>query len=152
MASLSRVCQLDACGRVFDVPARYVAAGRGLYCSRSCANVIKGRRCHELHPQAGPNNHNFKGWASRNKRAYVDRFRAKYPEKARAHDAVKRALVTGLLVKPLACERCGEKRPLASHHDDYGQPLVVVWTCRSCHPELDRLRRDREAALGKATV
>lgn len=148
MASLSRVCRNDACARAFDVPARYVARGEGLYCSRSCASIVKARQWHAAHPhaQAGSNNHNFKGWASLNKRVYVDRFRAKYPEKARAHDAVKNALATGVLVKPETCGRCGEKRPLAAHHENYARPLVVVWTCRDCHRNLDRLRRDAEPA------
>lgn len=82
----------------------------------------------------------FRGWRSRNPgRYYVERFRAKYPEKAAAHDAVQKALRQGVLTKPAACQRCPvpPTEPLHAHHDDYGQPLRVEWLCRACHRTAD---------------
>ncbi len=105
---MERVCQLPTCGRVFHVPPSKVKTGRGKYHSVRCANAAMvgrpyvGRRV----DHRGEENPAFKNWATRNKRAYVNRFRAKYPEKAAAHDAVKNALARGVLVRPAACERC----------------------------------------------
>lgn len=144
---LERVCANPDCARSFGVSQRQVKRGYGLHCSRRCQASMAARRQHALHPQDGERNHNFKGWASRNKRAYVNRFRAMNPEKARAHDAVKSAIVAGRLVRPTACERCGitTNRPLDSHHDDYSRPLDVRFVCRACHRILDAERRERTA-------
>lgn len=83
-------------------------------------------------------------------RAY-DRSRAKEPERAkaaqeianawrkadsrraRAHNAVTRAIKKGLLVRR-PCVRCGEQKSLA-HHEDYDKPLEVMWLCQPCHKQ-----------------
>jgi hypothetical protein len=141
--TVPRVCENPACRRSFAVPRRYARPGQARFCSRSCASVIKYRQTLGLRSQVGASNGNFKGWASRNKRAYVDRFRARYPEKARAHDAVRSALRTGRLTKPALCQECGEPptEPLHAHHADYSKPLAVLFVCRDCHRKLDRLVR-----------
>lgn len=150
----SRVCQHPKCGRTFIVERRNVRPGRALYCSPECASSIKGLRCAALHPRQGANNPNWRGGWEKRKRAYVDGFRARYPEKAAAHDAVKKALQRGVLVKPSHCECCHEKplEPLHSHHENYRKPLTVIWACRSCHRELDATRRARLAAEAAALV
>jgi hypothetical protein len=30
------------------------------------------------------------------------------------------------------CAKCGNQE-VQGHHEDYAEPLVVVWLCRSCH-------------------
>ena len=35
------------------------------------------------------------------------------------------------------CQECGDENS-QMHHEDYGQPLVVTWLCRSCHLRLHR--------------
>jgi predicted transcriptional regulator len=47
--------------------------------------------------------------------------------------AVQRAVEAGVLVKPKACQRCGNERFLEGHHHDYSKPLDVEWLCRGCH-------------------
>lgn len=137
---VARVCK--TCELPFLARARDRRPNAGIYCSRRCACVDKARHANALHPQAGSGNYNFKGWASRNKRVYVDRFRAKYPLKAAAHDAVRNALQRGDLVRPSACERCAAAVPVQSHHEDYSQPLSVDWFCGDCHRARHReLRR-----------
>ena len=139
------VCQNLTCGRIFQLPARQVRQGRGKHCCRSCASATNARRNHEKYPRLGERNPNFKGWRSRDKSAYKDAFRARYPEKALAHDAVVWALRTGRLVRPDTCQRCGVRatEPLHSHHEDYEKPLIVVFVCRPCHRELDTNRNRR---------
>jgi hypothetical protein len=132
---IERVCQHVICGRVFFARRtdlkRKPTAGR--FCSRRCLSSANAALVHARYPQTGASNFNFKGWASLNKRAYVDRFRAKYPEKARAHDLVKNALEAGRLVKPSHCADCHHEKFLHSHHEDYSRPLDVVWLCVQCH-------------------
>lgn len=60
------------------------------------------------------------------------------PEKRTAHIAVGCAVKRGDLVKPFACEICGSSSPLAAHHTDYSEPLIVVWLCDSCHKDVHR--------------
>lgn len=58
-------------------------------------------------------------------------------EKRAAHKAVERALLRGdLKVQP--CERCGDAVGVHAHHDDYGQPLNVMWLCPKHHMERHR--------------
>lgn len=49
-----------------------------------------------------------------------------------AKDAVKNAILSGKL-KPKPCEKCGSKKNVIAHHDDYSKPLKVRWLCESCH-------------------
>lgn len=60
-------------------------------------------------------------------------YRERFPEKAAAHDAVAFSLRSGALLKPVACESCGDSSPLDAHHPDYAKPLAVQWLCRKCH-------------------
>lgn len=66
-----------------------------------------------------------------------------------AHRAVARALAAGVIVKPAICDRCPSTDRIQAHHDDYNQPLVVMWLCPVCHAnrhkELGRLRTIRAA-------
>jgi DNA repair exonuclease SbcCD ATPase subunit len=72
-------------------------------------------------------------------RAY-DRKRSKsrkpLPEKVRAKNAVNHAIVAGVIERK-PCEVCGN--PLSEgHHEDYTQPLDVLWLCRTHHMEKHR--------------
>lgn len=63
--------------------------------------------------------------------------RKKYPERARARNAVYRALKSGVLVRPDRCARCGKACKPQASHDDYARPLDVEWLCRACHARKD---------------
>jgi len=143
-AAIDRVCPV--CARAFVALLRQVRRGRGIHCSGRCAAIGNARIGHARHPRLGAANPNFKGWRSRDNVYYKDRFRAKHPEKAAAHDAVSRAERQGRLHRPAACQRCGIIGKTHAHHDDYAQPLQVLFVCRPCHRVLDAARREREAA------
>lgn len=83
--------------------------------------------------QRGANNRNWKGGVSQEAYRYTKRFREKFPEKARAHDRVRRAIEKGVLVR-LPCSSCGSDKSQA-HHADYSKPLDVTWLCRRCHDQ-----------------
>lgn len=65
------------------------------------------------------------------------------PTKSRARWLVAQALKQGEIKKPKRCSECGKDRELASHHDDYAKPLSVLWLCRDCHIEADRINPNR---------
>lgn len=49
---------------------------------------------------------------------------------------VYRAVRAGILGKPSGCIICGRQTRLSGHHEDYNQPLNIVWLCSSCHKKL----------------
>ena len=58
-------------------------------------------------------------------------WRAEDRRRQKAHDAVRRAILSGKL-KSSSCERCGDENTLA-HHENYDKPLDVMWLCQPCH-------------------
>src|SRR3990167_1315075 len=59
------------------------------------------------------------------------RWRHANPEKAKAQSAVATAIRNGRMVRQ-PCDECGAS-PTHAHHNDYSQPLSVVWLCARCH-------------------
>jgi hypothetical protein len=59
------------------------------------------------------------------------KYRKKYPEKVKARVAISNAVKLGK-IKRLPCEVCGNIKADA-HHEDYDEPLEVVWLCRKHH-------------------
>lgn len=92
-------------------------------------------------------------WRSRNRdkynayhRAYRKRTghkyqqldRIRFPEKAAARLAARRAVLRGELT-PQPCEVCGNSCA-QKHHDDYSRPLDVRWLCPVHHTEVHHQR------------
>jgi hypothetical protein len=73
---------------------------------------------------------------------YGRRWYEKNKEKKRANVELRRAIVTGIVVKPISCSACGAVGcPIEGHHDDYSKPLSVRWLCTKCHGETRRKPR-----------
>jgi hypothetical protein len=66
-------------------------------------------------------------------RRHTAKWKRENPDKERAHQAIKRALRHGVVVRPDVCESCKERVEPHAHHDDYTKPLDVRWLCRGCH-------------------
>jgi len=47
--------------------------------------------------------------------------------------AVSKAVRNGTLIKPELCSKCGKEGRINGHHEDYNEPLKVVWLCNKCH-------------------
>ena len=83
------------------------------------------------------------GMEARRRRA--KKHRQKNPLKAAARLAVRRAVESGLLIRPNDCSRCGRAPPyrrdgrsgIQAHHADYSRTLDVVWMCITCHRETE---------------
>jgi hypothetical protein len=81
--------------------------------------------------------------------AYRNRQRDRSPEGRKqylARKTVENHLKIGDLIKQ-PCERCGNLNSHA-HHENYDQPLIVVWLCPKHHKA--RHREMKEAARGGA--
>lgn len=69
--------------------------------------------------------------------------------KRAARDAVREALKSGRLVRPVYCACCGKPGRLVAHHASYAREdrLRVVWLLPRCHSRLHaRLRADARKA------
>ena len=65
-------------------------------------------------------------------------------EAIQAHQAVKRAIDEGKLIRPDYCLACFKPGRLEAHHHDYSKPLEVAWLCASCHRlEHSLIRRNK---------
>ena len=62
---------------------------------------------------------------------YCGNYRAKNPNKYKAHSMVNNAIRGKRLFKE-PCEVCN-KQETHAHHDDYAKPLNVRWLCPPCH-------------------
>jgi hypothetical protein len=61
-------------------------------------------------------------------------YRARYPEKRKAHMAVWRAVRDGRLERQ-PCRICGRAEHVHAHHENYAEPLKVEWLCVNHHAE-----------------
>jgi hypothetical protein len=68
--------------------------------------------------------HNFCKWKQHNQ------------NKLLAHRAVFIALRAGKLMQE-DCQQCGKHKTQA-HHEDYLEPLQVIWLCKKCHTKLHK--------------
>lgn len=60
--------------------------------------------------------------------------------KRKAHELVRIALKEGWLKRATECENCGGINNIQGHHEDYTEPLEVIWLCKECHWVADALR------------
>ena len=67
------------------------------------------------------------------------KWKLKNPEKRAAHVILGNRLKDGTIHKPDLCECCGKGASrIHGHHEDYAQPLNVVWCCPKCHEAIHR--------------
>ncbi|HKY46162.1 MAG TPA: hypothetical protein VJM50_23930 [Pyrinomonadaceae bacterium] len=62
-------------------------------------------------------------------------YRARYPERVAANNALARAVKAGRIVQPPACWHCGSDMGVCGHHASYARDmrLAVSWLCQACH-------------------
>lgn len=62
--------------------------------------------------------------------------RSRQPDARYAHRRVQVAITAGTLTAG-PCTLCGKSIDVQAHHEDYANPLQVVWLCRTCHRTFD---------------
>lgn len=107
------------------------------YYEENRVDVIKRSRAWGKNPE---NKEKKRLTARRSKKRFAELFKAKklvnadYKKRQiSAHQKVWHAVKMGRLIKPELCEKCGEKKALQGHHEDYMKPLDVMWLCFICH-------------------
>lgn len=71
---------------------------------------------------------------NRQHKDYCRQYRAKYPNKYKAHTVTGNAIRSGNLF-PMKCEVCSTDKDIHGHHDDYSKPLNVRWLCAAHHKQ-----------------
>lgn len=106
-------CTCKVCGAEFTSYTSRISQNGGKCCSRKCAAVCArlGSDTVALPPQQPELK----------------------PQAVRAHGLINSRVKHGRMPKPTHCETCGKEAKLDGHHEDYMQPGVVAWLCRSCH-------------------
>ena len=131
---VTRVC--TQCSAEFNKSPAAIARGEGRFCSNDCRKEYL-----RIHPRLGENAPVWKGGVHKENRAKKSRsYWRDNTEKARAHDAVKRALKAGKLQKG-PCRYCQTTHFVQAHHEDYTKPLDVIWLCPACHSWYHTLER-----------
>ncbi len=105
---------------------RLIATRLAYYYKHRESALVKRRRHERLHASE-----------------YAERLRArrkKNPLIPRARGTARRHL------SPEPCSKCGSTDQIHAHHDDYNQPLDVVWLCHVCHSHLHAILRRKELA------
>ncbi|QGY29798.1 hypothetical protein CUN67_13020 [Pantoea cypripedii] len=77
-------------------------------------------------------NNRYQAKNSANRSETTAKWRANHPQKKAAHQAVQTAVRNGKLTKK-PCQECGSTHRIHAHHDDYSQPLDVIWLCHQHH-------------------
>ena len=60
------------------------------------------------------------------------------PVKYAAHTLLFCAVRNGKIKRPRRCSLCNKKNLIHGHHDNYLEPLRVVWACAACHKKLHK--------------
>lgn len=64
----------------------------------------------------------------------------KLSDRQNARRKLRYHLKKGFILKPDYCERCGLETKLEAHHQDYSLALDVIWLCKNCHCEADKVK------------
>lgn len=57
----------------------------------------------------------------------------KFPRKTRAREKLNLAVKLGNIIRPNKCTNCKKSGKIDAHHQNYNNPLVVIWVCKRCH-------------------
>lgn len=69
----------------------------------------------------------------------------KYGHKEQARRIVNNRIKRGIIQRASACQQCGRPGKMQGHHEDYAQPLKVVWLCSKCHWVVHRAKERSKA-------
>jgi hypothetical protein len=73
-------------------------------------------------------------------------FAKKYPHRIKAKDKFNYEVKSGRL-KRLPCSVCRATHNIQGHHEDYNNPLDVIWLCDAHHKNLHAARKKLEIGM-----
>lgn len=79
-----------------------------------------------------------KDYHEKNKEQIKARMRIYYqqnPKQREAYILFRKAIRNGSIIRPNSCSYCPKECIPEGHHEDYSQPLEVIWLCRGCHQQ-----------------
>lgn len=132
-------CGADSVKKARDIRRRIRERGQTLFfCSHACANhhitsrsEFKAKVAQQMTGVTGPDHPAWRHGMTRAEESR--RYRDEHPERYAAQMAVNHAIRDGEVVRGDVCADCGREGYCQGHHEDYGQPLEVVWLCSTCH-------------------
>ncbi len=69
---------------------------------------------------------------------YWKKSNEKNPQRRRARKILNDHLHRGKIIKGRFCHMCGKEKELHAHHENYENPLAVIWICTECHGFIHR--------------
>lgn len=105
-----------------------------LYCSLLCSKKYHKRIYREKHRDKIRAER--KRWRATHKTEILTYQRAYYDKNKKSelsHWKVQSAIRSGKLIRPDHCSICSVKVDPVGHHNDYAEPLKVIWVCSKCH-------------------
>jgi len=61
--------------------------------------------------------------------------------KQKARDTLRTEVRAKRIIVPTKCDICNSTDKIQGHHENYNNPLKVMWICQLCHQEIHRLKR-----------
>jgi ribosomal protein S27AE len=55
----------------------------------------------------------------------------------KATNKLWRSIKAGLVIRGTICAKCGGTESIEAAHQDYSNPLSVIWLCIKCHRQWD---------------
>jgi len=137
MEKVIKICEI--CNKEFEYIIDKSNRRSDKFCSISCGKRKAALARHKTHNQSGINNTNWKGGVMHDRYRYKKMDKLKNPEKVSAREKVRKALVSGKLIKQ-NCSICNDINSEA-HHEDYSKPLDVMWLCKKHHYEIHKNKK-----------
>lgn len=117
-------------GKVLERSEKYRKANKGKISQREALRRLNDPERFEK------NREKYKKWRQKN-RAHLNEYARKWyhqnKEKRRANVILSRGIKKGIIKRNPMCEKCGNLARTDGHHENYSEPLQVIWLCRPCH-------------------
>jgi hypothetical protein len=148
-----KICQISKEIKEYPVEKKMKDGTRNICrnCTRINHKIFRTKHIEAIRQK--DRNNNSTGWRIESQKKYLktdkgkkSRYNAnqKYKEKNKhkifAQQVAFRAYKKGL-IKQRPCQLCGSLDNIQMHHEDYSQPLIVVWLCTQHHKDQHPTKR-----------
>jgi len=131
----TKICNNPECGKELPVSEFYRHGGMADGYLNKCKKCTRKRVKKHRNVNVDRIRQYDRERGNRQDMEYVRDYRARFPKKYKATNAVNNAIRDGKMKKGKKCEMCSSSDSIVGHHDDYNKPLSVRWLCQSCHKQ-----------------